>query len=975
MYKFYCKALLLLCLLIAISNNSYAQTSRVWQNNYGTNATERGTSVVLASDGNYVLLADTDDGLGAGADQPIVLMKVNTLGNVLWTQSYGFGLPDLHEGAGQLVATPDGGYLICGWMFFLNTADRAYLIKTDANGNLEWNRIYNGTEGIFPRDVIVCDNGDYAFVGQAEINDSTYLMAGRVAPNGDLRWIKEYQQGIRAESRGYSLKENDSQELILVGHVIERIGTSKVCEHLLTVKTDATGELIWVEDEGTINCGQTLQLFPNGEILVAGDVQTGGTGKLTRLTDDGTVLNTLDFSIAQNLNPAEVRIQPTSEGGYIMAGNAVIGGRVLAFMMERDQRDSLEWINTYDFPTPITASESGSEAIQTPDGGFLMVGWTTTSPNSPSSGAADVYLVKTDSLGELFINLIQGRVVRDTSLDCVVDFREEGWAGWILRAADSSGKVFYSTTDSFGNYLMRTEPGNYTLSLQPTSPYYSVCQNDIAIDLSMPYQTDFQDFAVQAAIDCPLLTVDVSTSFLRRCFPNRYVVSYCNQGPATALDASLELDLDPFLLLDSASIPFSQSGTTLTFDLGDVASGTCERFDVYVTVDCDSTVLGQTHCVEARIFPDSLCLPANSSWSGAFIEVGAQCQDTSLKFSIQNTGGGAMSGPLNYVIIEDAILLRSNSFQLGSGAAEDISLPNNGSTYLLYAEQEPGAPGSSTPILAIEGCVDLPGAPFSTGFVTQFSQNDADPFVDIDCRQNRGSFDPNDKQGFPTGYGAANFIEANTEIEYLIRFQNTGTDTAFKVVIRDTLSPWLDPTSIQLGSASHPYEFQLSEGGILEFTFNNIMLPDSNVNLLASNGFVKFRIAQQPDNPIGTEIENTAAIFFDFNLPIFTNTTLHTIGEDLIDMILDTEGPAGLTASAIKVFPNPLRQSGRLEWTGQGLEEGQFELYTISGQLIRTDRFSGTQYEFIRGDLAAGLYFFRIQDQGAVIAKGKIIIH
>ncbi|MEZ4956293.1 MAG: hypothetical protein R2825_22230 [Saprospiraceae bacterium] len=91
----------------------------------------------------------------------------------------------------------------------------------------------------------------------------------------------------------------------------------------------------------------------------------------------------------------------------------------------------------------------------------------------------------------------------------------------------------------------------------------------------------------------------------------------------------------------------------------------------------------------------------------------------------------------------------------------------------------------------------------------QYPLNDADPFVDTDCRENTGSYDPNDKTGFPLGIDEDHFILKNTDIEYLIRFQNTGTDTALTVVIRDTLSPYLDPTSIEMGGGSHAFRYEI----------------------------------------------------------------------------------------------------------------------------------------------------------------------
>ena len=68
-----------------------------------------------------------------------------------------------------------------------------------------------------------------------------------------------------------------------------------------------------------------------------------------------------------------------------------------------------------------------------------------------------------------------------------------------------------------------------------------------------------------------------------------------------------------------------------------------------------------------------------------------------------------------------------------------------------------------------------------------------------------------------------------------------------------------------------------------DFIFNNIQLPDSNVNEPASHGFVKFKINQRANNPLGTVIENKAGIYFDFNEAVITNSTHHVLGENFVE--------------------------------------------------------------------------------------------
>lgn len=140
------------------------------------------------------------------------------------------------------------------------------------------------------------------------------------------------------------------------------------------------------------------------------------------------------------------------------------------------------------------------------------------------------------------------------------------------------------------------------------------------------------------------------------------------------------------------------------------------------------------------------------------------------------------------------------------------------------------------------------------------------------------AYDPNDKTVTPRGTGLPGYIEASTEwLEYTVRFQNTGNDTSVHVVIKDQLDSDFNRNSFELLAFSHSPEVTSDQNGMLTIRFNNIMLPDSNVNELASHGFVRYRIRLRDNLPIGTEITNNAFIYFDQNPAVITNSTLNTI--------------------------------------------------------------------------------------------------
>ena len=135
------------------------------------------------------------------------------------------------------------------------------------------------------------------------------------------------------------------------------------------------------------------------------------------------------------------------------------------------------------------------------------------------------------------------------------------------------------------------------------------------------------------------------------------------------------------------------------------------------------------------------------------------------------------------------------------------------------------------------------------------------------------SFDPNDKQVSPKGLTEERFVKRNTPLDYKIRFQNTGTDTAYTVIVVDTLSSLFDISSLQMKGASHNYSLSVSgkENPILTWTFNSINLVDSLTDEPNSHGFLKFAIEPIEGLQDGTIVHNTASIYFDYNEPVITN--------------------------------------------------------------------------------------------------------
>jgi len=147
----------------------------------------------------------------------------------------------------------------------------------------------------------------------------------------------------------------------------------------------------------------------------------------------------------------------------------------------------------------------------------------------------------------------------------------------------------------------------------------------------------------------------------------------------------------------------------------------------------------------------------------------------------------------------------------------------------------------------------------------------------------RCGFDPNDKQVSPSRVepSNSNYTQFDELLNYKIRFQNTGNDTSFNVLVTDTLSPLLDPSTFNLIATSHPVTLQSRDNGVLNFYFPDINLVDSLTNEPESHGFISFSIKANEGIKELDEIENTAFIYFDLNKAIVTNTVNNTFVEFL----------------------------------------------------------------------------------------------
>lgn len=888
-------------------------------------------------------------------DRTYKLVKVDQFGVVDWQTKFNNPDPLYHNfTADELLETSDDGYIVFGGFEHAivgNIVEAMFIKKHDNSGAFEWEKdLYiTGLNGK-PIATQTIDNG-YLVVHKKAISPSiSYPHLIKLDSVGNVEW--ELSVGASYYEPTKVMSHSDGTYTIT--------GYSPVT---FLLKIDASGNVIW---DNTYNdftyIDDAIITDDDGYLLGSDD---GTEYVFIKMDSVGTVEWSKSFSYPIDLGNTTVSLIQ-ADGGYILSvsGFDLVTLKSISFITKIDETGNVLWERIfYGTVHDITSPEPGYYFLSGNDRKLV------------SSVENQPQLIKIDEFGNTFPNFLVGNVIHDSNLNCKFDSSETVLKNWLIQAVGNSG-TYYGISDSTGKYAISLDTGAWQLEIINNTPVWQACQSKFSINLGNQ-DTINTDFSMQTYLNCPYLFVDISTTFLRRCTTGYYYVYYCNIGPLPAPNSFVEVEFPSQMDVVSSSIPWStQSGNTFTFQLGTIGVGDCGTFSIGAMPICDSTASGETMCVEAHIFPDSICAPSDTSWDGSITLLDVNCQPDSVTFVIKNIGSGDMLTPLNYLVIEDHLNMKQAPFELNSMDSLLIKVPSNGSTYRLYAEQSPGRfPADYYPTIAIEGCGINSSGTISLGFITMFQENDVLEQISIDCQEIIGAYDPNDKRAEPKGYGSEHYIEVGDDLNYHIRFQNVGNDTAFLVVIRDTISPHLDLASLQQGTSSHPYQLEIDNGNILKFTFNNILLVDSTTNEPGSHGFVKFKIGQVPNLPLGTMIYNNAGIYFDFEEPVITNQTYHEIGEDFIPILVTSNDPVPeYPEVTISVQPNPFSEFADFILDGAPQGNKSFELYDSMGRLIYQDQFIDESiYRLYKNELSTGIYFYKILNNNRLLISGKLV--
>jgi len=364
---------------------SFLTAQIIFERTYGGPFDDYGHAVQQTSDRGYIVVGSTDSS-GANASD-FYLIRTDTCGDTLWTRTFGGDSNDCGESVRQ---TADGGYIIAGYTSSYGSGGTdVYLVKTDAGGETLWTRTFGGPEDDLGRSVGQTADGGYIIAGDyyspRPYPNDVYLV--KTDANGDALWTKTIGPHGGC-AWGCSVQPTADGGYVVAGYNY-RSGNFDV----YLIKTDANGDTLWTRTyvDRWDDYGYSVQPTADGGYVIAG-VEVSPVGQTSvygiKTDADGDTLWTRHWT---NWHDPEGRsVQPTADGGYIIAGSTGFDDRDV-YLIKTDSHGDTLWTRTFGGGS----TDCGWSVQPTADGGYVIAGYT----ESFGAGGTDVYLIKADSLG------------------------------------------------------------------------------------------------------------------------------------------------------------------------------------------------------------------------------------------------------------------------------------------------------------------------------------------------------------------------------------------------------------------------------------------------------------------------------------------------------------------------------------------------------------------------------------------------
>jgi len=850
----------------------------------------------------------------------------------------------------SLKATPDGGFICGGLSDSPLSGDKSegsygqqdyWVVKFDSIGNISWQNDFGGQLQDYFTFIDLTSDGGYICGGA-----STSMISGEktVAPKGGWDyWIVKLDSGgaiqwqkvfggsgddnlecIRPTSDGGYICGGYSQSDSSFDKSENSLGTADYW----IVKLDSVGNLEW---ENTIGGAAPDFCFSIEQTQDGGYVCGGTSGSdisvdksensigvydywILKLSPIGVIelQNTIGGSSQDQLN----ELRQTDDNGFILAGLSI--SPISGDKKEDSQGSADCWIVKVDSSLIIqwenaiggSGSDQAYSIQQTSDGGYISGGYSESSvsgdKNQNSFGDKDYWILKLDGNGHLLWQNTSGGSDRDE----IRSVCEDNQGQFICGGWTWSGQTGNKTEPSQGglDYWILKIKNRYNIitGIQ----YFDSNNNGIQ---------DFGELGIPGK-----KIVETTTG--------NFVVSDQNGFYSLVVNDTGTFEVNP--IVNAAyfnTLPVNHTATFNTLfntdSLNDFAlQATANFIDLCVSIS------------PLTPFRSGM----NASYLVNYFNYGNTTQSPTIIFYPDQYVDFLSSIPSANSITQDSVV-----FSIGP------LVPFQSGQIVITVNVDAGLPigtviNSGTSILPVI--------------------NDVNP----ECNSmywevlTTGSYDPND---ILVSKSTLYDYETVTPqfLEYIIRFQNTGNDTAFYVSVDNKIENQLDIGSFDLINASHPCQMEYqSMDSTLKFVFNNILLPDSNIKEPLSHGFIRYRIKPVSNLIAGDSLLNNATITFDYNAPVLTNTT--------VTEIILPSAVADALENSFELYPNPFSSEMTIEQRGGDQSNVLIELSNIYGQKV-LNLYNGSiesanwRRKFDLSSLAKGIYILTIKGKQTTSQK------
>jgi hypothetical protein len=382
MKKFQLYPVIILLLSLYLSYETEAQTIE-WTHTYGSTGQDGGESMVLISDGEIVITGFKS----VNNLKDVLLMKTDAQGNELWSRTFNLGLNDIGRSLRQ---TSDGGFIIGGMTEVNPQTFDPFIIKTNSEGILQWYQQYDYGFGDDDRGhgVWQTSDGGYILAGQTWLihglfgNYDMYII--KTDANGNVQWKKVFYREEEGNDVALAVQQLNDDGYIVGGFTQSSAWASYI------IRTDASGNAIWSNiypGAWQSEC-YDIQSTPDGGFIYTGTESSFTTDTdvlLVKLNSNGIlqwkkIYGTVDADQGESVSQLQ-------DGGYVIAGMSAGGGAGYdMYFVRTNSNGDLLW------STPIGGSgdDRAFSVVSDQSGHHYVTGWSW----SYGQGQGDVYLVK-----------------------------------------------------------------------------------------------------------------------------------------------------------------------------------------------------------------------------------------------------------------------------------------------------------------------------------------------------------------------------------------------------------------------------------------------------------------------------------------------------------------------------------------------------------------------------------------------------